>query len=199
MSLDFDSLTAAAKVYAEAVLELAAKGGQEAAVAEELASLRDLVAHDAGFAAFLSAPAIDRDARRDSLRKIFGGKLSETTLNLLLVLNDKHRLSILPQVCDTFRQMLEARRGQERMYVSTAVPLSETQRNTLIGLLQKLTTRQPILVETVDASVLGGLRVQVGDKVFDNTLYSRLRRLRSELMATVDSHLHENRKFILDS
>jgi len=199
MPLDFNSLTAAAGVYAEALLELAVQGGQESAVADELASLRDLVAKDSDFASFLASPAVERESRRDTLRKIFAGKLSDMTLNLLLVLNDKQRLSILPNIADKFNRLLEARRGQERMYAESAVPLSDAQRNTLIDLLKKLTGRQPILVEIVEPAVLGGLRVQVGDKVFDNTVYSRLRRFRSDLLAGVDSHLNEGRTFIRDN
>lgn len=199
MSLDFDSLTAAAKVYAEAALELASNAGQEGAVADELASLSDLMARDRAFASFLESPAVEREARRTSLRRIFAGKLSDISLNLLLVLNDKQRLAILPSVGAAFQRMLEARRGQQRMYVESAVPLSESQRTTLIGLLKSITGREPILVEKVDSHVLGGLRVQVGDKVFDSTVYTRLRRLRADLLAGVDSHLHEGRTFIRDN
>jgi F-type H+-transporting ATPase subunit delta len=199
MALNFDTLTAAAGVYAEAVLELAAQSGQESAVSDELASLSDLVAKDRAFESFLSSPAVERESRRASLRKIFAGKLSDTTLNLLLVLNDKQRLAILPSIAEAFQRLLEARRGQQRMFVDSAVPLSDAQRNTLIGLLNTLTGRQPILVESVVPSVLGGLRVQVGDKVFDNTVYSRLRRLRTDLLAGVDAQLHQGRAFIREN
>src|SRR5215510_10675013 len=101
MTGDFDTIQAAATVYAQAALDLASQAGQEEAVDAELHSLHELFNRDHDFAAFLCSPAVDRDQRRESLRKLFGGKLSAMVLNLMLVLNDKHRLSILPFVCDT--------------------------------------------------------------------------------------------------
>lgn len=187
---DFDTMQATSGVYASAVLELAQQAGQEDAVDAELGSLRELVATDRAFAAFLASPAIDRDARRESLRKLLSSRLSPIVMNLLLVLNDKHRLAVLPHVCDGYRRMLELHRGQHRTYVTSAVPLTPEQRAKLVETVQRLSGFVPILVERVDPAVLGGVRVQMDDKLFDRTVSSRLRRLRAELMAGVDTHLH---------
>jgi len=199
MTGDFDTIQAAATVYAQAALDLASQAGQEEVIDGELGSLHELFNSDREFAAFLCSPAIDRDQRRDSLRKLFSGKLSLMVLNLLLVLNDKHRLSILPFVCETFRRLLERQRGEARVFVTSAVPLTDAQRSKLVEMIARSTKWKPILCETVDGNVLGGLRVQLGDREIDRTVMSRLRLLRTELLANVDAQLYRGRTFVTEN
>ncbi|MCK6457929.1 MAG: ATP synthase F1 subunit delta [Phycisphaerae bacterium] len=199
MTGDFDTIQAASKVYAQALLDLAGPAGQEQAVDDELRSLHELFTSNAEFAAFLCSPAIDRDQRRETLRKLFGVRLSATVMSLLLVLNDKTRLSILAYVCDMYRRMLERKRGEARVYVTTAVPLTGAQRTKLIEMVTKSTQWRPILCETVEEGVLGGLRVQLGDREIDRTVVSRLRSLRNELLTNVDTEIQSGRAFVTEN
>lgn len=199
MAGEFDTVQAASTVYAQAMLDLASKANQEDAVDGELGSLHDLYNRDRAFASFACSPAIDRDQRRASLRKIFSGKLSPMVLNLLLVLNDKHRLSILPQVCDTYRRLMERKRGEARVHVTSAVALTDAQRSKLAEMVTKATKWKPILCETVDENVLGGLRVLLGDREIDRTVASRLRLLRAELLNNVDAQLYQGRTFVTEN
>ncbi len=189
MPSDFDTIQAAAGVYAEALLSLAADARAEDALSQDLAGLAELWQRAPDFALALSTPAIGREARREMLRRILSGRVSPHTLNLLLLLNDKQRLVLLPDVCEAFARALERRRGERRVYVTTISPLEDAERAALLASLGRLLAGKPVLFERTDAEILGGLRVQVGDHLIDRTLNSRLRRLAADLRRRIEAHL----------
>src|ERR1041385_3980649 len=77
MASDFEIFSAAGTIYAESMLQLAQKAGQSDAVGEELSGLAELWRRDPAFAAMMSSVAIDINARRESIRKIFTGKAAK--------------------------------------------------------------------------------------------------------------------------
>lgn len=189
MASEFDISQAAAAIYAESLLQLADEFKSSEQVGQELADLAALWKQEPSFAAMMSSAAIDDDARRESLKKIFGGKLTKLVFNLLLVLNDKRRSSILPQVCDAYRHKLAQKLGRQEVHVTTAVPLEEPHRVKLREEVKRLTGRDPVLVERVDPDMLGGMTVQIADRQYDTSVRSRIRELRSSLLAAVEKHL----------
>lgn len=192
MASDYDIARAAASVYAESALELATEAGRADAVAEELSDLQTLWQAEPAFAAMMSSAAIDEDARRESIRRVFGnGRVSPIVLNMLLVLNDKRRAMILPLVCDAYRRKLDARLGREEVSVTSATPLDDRHRETIRREVRRLTGREAILVERIVPEVLGGLKLQVSDRLYDMTIHRRLRTLRKSLLAAGERYLRD--------
>ncbi|MFY4731373.1 ATP synthase F1 subunit delta [Nitrospira sp. BLG_2] len=189
MASEFDISQAAAAIYAQSLLELADEFKSAEQVGQELADLAAIWKNEPSFAAMMSSAAIDDDARRESLKKIFSGKLTKLVFNLLLVLNEHRRSSILPAVCDAYRHKLAQKLGKQEVFISTAVPLEESQRNTLREAARKILGREPVLVERVDPELLGGLIVQAGDRQYDTSIRKRLRDMRSALLASAEKHL----------
>lgn len=190
MATDFDISQAAASIYAESLLELASEANQAEEVGAELRELKALWKRDRSFAAMMSSAAIDVHARRESIRKVFGsGRVSQLILNLLLVMNDKRRSMILPAVCDAYRRKLDRQLGREEVHVTSAVPLSDDQRAKLREEVKRLTGNDTDLFEKVDPDVLGGMTVQVADRLYDMSVRRRLRDVRRALLASVEKHL----------
>jgi F-type H+-transporting ATPase subunit delta len=183
MATSFDISQAAAAVYAESLLQLAEEAGKAEEIGDELWQLRELWSRDPEFAAVMSSAAIKVPARRESLKKAFGTDRVQTlVLNLLLVLNDKRRSMILPQVCEAYRTKLDQRLGREEVHVTTAAPLSEDHRSALKAQIKRLTGHDADLFEAVDARLLGGMSVQVGGRLYDLSVRRGLRDLRSALL-----------------
>ncbi|HPF38043.1 MAG TPA: ATP synthase F1 subunit delta [Phycisphaerae bacterium] len=181
------NMSPAAAVYAESLLQAADDAGKTADIAAQLAEVRQLWNDSPEFAAMMSSAAIDDDARRESIRRAFSENRVDTLiLNLMLVLNDRWRAAILPAVCDAFQAKLNARAGRERVQVMSVVPLNDEQREKLKAEVKRLTGFEAILDESVDPALIGGLRVQVRDRLFDLSLRRRLRQMRSALHATSD-------------
>ena len=190
MPSDFDISQAAAAVYAESLLQLANETGEAEAIGVQLQQLKELWKADPDFAAMMSSAAIDVGARRGSLRKAFGGgRVHRWVLNLLLVMNDKRRSMILPAVCAAYRRKLDRQLQREEVFVTSAVPLDDPQRARLREQIKRLTGHDADLSEAVDPHVLGGMRVQVGDRLYDMSVQRRLRDVRSALFAATEKHL----------
>lgn len=189
MASEFDISQAAASIYADSLLQLADEAKQAEAIGEELADLSSLWKSEPAFASMMRSAAIDDDARRESLRKIFTGKLSQLTLNLLLVLNERGRSMILPAVCDAYRRQLTAKLNQQAVNVTTAVPLDDAQRKQLAAEVRRLSGKDAVFFEKVEPDLLGGMTVQIGDRLYDTSVRRRLRRLRGELLASVERTL----------
>jgi F-type H+-transporting ATPase subunit delta len=190
MATDFDISQAAASIYAESLLQLANEADQAEEIGSELREIRDLWKRDSSFAAMMSSAAIDIHARRESIRKVFGsGRVSRLVLNFLLVLNDKRRSMILPEVCDAYRRKLDRQLGIEEVHVTSALPLSDEQRAKLRAEIKRMTGNQTDLFEKVDPDLLGGITVQVADRLYDLSVHRRLGDLRMALLASMEKHV----------
>jgi F-type H+-transporting ATPase subunit delta len=192
MASDFDISQAAAAVYAESLLQLANEAGRAEDIASQLSDAKALWERESAFASLMSSEAIDREARRRSIDKVFGeGRIDKLILHLLLVLNAKRRTMIFPLVCDAFRRKLDAQLGREQVHVTTATPLSDGQRERLLAEVRRLTSHQGILVEKIVPEMLGGMTVLVADKLYDMTILHRLKNMRAGLLASSGSHLRD--------
>ncbi len=184
MPTSFDISQAAAAVYAESLLQLAEEAGKAEEIGAELWQLHELWDQAPSFAAMMSSAAIEIAARRESLRKAFGaGRVHPLVLNLLLVLNDKRRSMILPGVCEAYRTKLDQRLGREEVRVTTAAPLSEEHRAALRTRVKQITGHDADLFEKVDPRLLGGMSVQIGDRLYDLSVHRGLRGLRAALFS----------------
>lgn len=189
MASEFDISQAAASIYADSLLQLADEAKQAEAIGAELADLASLWKSEPAFASMMRSAAIDDDARRGSLQKIFTGKLNPLTLNLLLVLNERGRSMILPSVCDAYRRRLAAKMNQQTVNVTTAVALDDAQRKQLAAEVRRLSGKEAVFFEKVEPDLLGGMTVQIGDRLYDTSVRRRLRRLRGDLLASVERTL----------
>jgi len=178
MASELDISIAAADIYAEALLELANERDVAEDVFNEFLSLVEYIGSDDEFRGFMTSFAVDDDDRREVLRRVFTGRISEMLLNLMLVLNDHDRAGIVPLVFERFKRLYDAQLNRQDVHVTTAVALSEDQREAIRTGVSELTGKDVLLVEEVDSSVLGGLIIQVGDHQFDGSLRNKLARMR---------------------
>jgi F-type H+-transporting ATPase subunit delta len=183
-----------AKVYAEALFEAANKAGQLDAVTEELEALvREVLLTDPRFDVLFASPAIGRYVRADILAKAFKERLSPTLYAFLQVLNGHDRLELLASVTLALRAFAEERGRRVRVYVTSAVPLGPEERIQIVEGIKQAMKLEPILVTSVDPSILGGVKIRVGDKQFDATVRSRIENIRNQIL-TSSSHEIQSRR-----
>ncbi len=175
---------ALAEVYARSLYELAdERAGHEAieSALGELESVLELARSDARFSEFLASRVLPVADRAKSLEKIFKGRLDETTLRFLLVLNEKGRLSHLPAIVGSLDKMVQAKFGRVEVDVYTAAPISPEELKAIKTRLQAAIGREPILHPYLDESMIGGVRIQIGDQLIDGSIVTALRRMRDQL------------------
>ncbi len=193
-----ESMTAIASVYGRALFELARERGQEDEIAEQLDELGRYIDREPEFGAFLSAD-LDDDRRAASLERMFRGKLSDTLLDTLLVLNSRGRLSILGSLAEQFEHLRHETRNQAEVSVISAVPLESKERDALVGDLKAMTGREIVLTDEVDESIMGGLIVQIGDELMDASVASQLKRMRSNLLARAGTEIHGDKEYFVSA
>jgi F-type H+-transporting ATPase subunit delta len=175
--------TGLAERYALALLGLAddlrqREPGAADRIAADLDRLFRLWQEDAGFRSFVSDPRLDgASQQRGAFAIIEKAGIGTEVKNLVGVLIVNRRLGRLPEVASAFGALLSARRGQQVAQISTAHPLSDTQRAQLTARLTEAGFSGVTLRETVDPTLLGGLVVRIGSRLYDNSLKSKLQRL----------------------
>lgn len=174
-------LSTVARPYAEAIFAVARddKAGL-ASWADQIQRLAEVFDVDAVRVA-MSDPRLD-DRQRTS---VFLGLVQPpvdktlTTFVELLVAND--RLILLPQIAEQFQALRDAAEGVAQANITSAFPMSDEQVTQLLQLLEpKFGLKLKPHVQ-IDAALIGGVRVQVGDQVLDTSVQAQLLRMRDTL------------------
>lgn len=187
---------AVARIYAQAMLQLAQARDQVDALLAELLDFVALAERDAQFEMFLTSPDIDLGARRQTVEKLFRGRYSDLFVDSIQVLNRKDRLMLIHAVAEAYRNAHEELQGRVEVLVRSAAPLTEQARARLREVASMHTGREADLVETVDESLLGGLVLQIGDEKLDASLATKLKTLAASLLDRASREIHGGRSFL---
>jgi F-type H+-transporting ATPase subunit delta len=192
---------ALALVYARSLLELAQQAGGEQKIleiADELESVVELSREDRVFREFLGSPIVNANKRQESLRRMFSDRITDLTLRFLLVLNRKGRLGHLDSINRAFDQLVQEKFGKIEVDVFTPTPLSDDQRRQLALRIQEALGKEPVVHPYTDPSMLGGIKLRIGDQLIDGSVASRLRRIRQDLLQRGGSSIREHLSRFLD-
>jgi F-type H+-transporting ATPase subunit delta len=173
-----------AMTYARSLYELAHKqGGNEKVllIGEQIAAMAGLSASNPGMREFLSSRIIAAKAKKASLQKILASQFDPLLQHFILLLNDKGRLGHLAQIARAYDKAQQEAAGRVEVTVFTARGMDEGQLSTLRGQIQARLGREPIMTAKVEPAMLGGIRLQIGDKLIDASLQSRLRKVAQTL------------------
>jgi F-type H+-transporting ATPase subunit delta len=174
--------TAVARVYAETLLDVARDEGQLDAVAGEAETLRAVLKETPELERFLDSPRIEREQKKAALREALAGRVSDTTIRFLEVVVDRDREDLLEDILAEVSVLIAELRNEQRLEVTTTLPLSPALRERLRETFAGATGRRIVIGERVDASLMGGIVVQVGDTLIDGSVRTRLQNLRERLL-----------------
>jgi F-type H+-transporting ATPase subunit delta len=173
-----------ARVYAEALLDVAQERGLADAVGQELESLvREVFNIAPEVESTLGSPVVKRSVKTPLLATVFKDQVSDLVFNFLNVLNSKDRLSLVRNVAVGYRDLLDQRAKRLRVSVKSAVPLSDAQTEQLKKSIGQATGLDPVLSAKIDPALLGGMIVQIGDQVYDSSVRTRVESIRNQLLA----------------
>ena len=171
-----------ARPYADAVAKLAAAGNAWGPWSERLALLK-LVTGDDQLKAFASNPAVSTQRLTEVILAVCGEKLGVEGANLVGLMAENKRLGLLPEVVDLFEAEKAAREGVLEAHVTTAFELSAAQLAGLVARLEAKFGRRITATQSVDAGLIGGVVIQVGDEVMDASVRGGLENLAVTLKA----------------
>jgi F-type H+-transporting ATPase subunit delta len=167
-----------ARRYAEAIYQIAT--GEKAVddFAASLASLRRALRGDVLRA--LRNPGVAMRSRRVAIDAATAGepKAIRSLLDLLL---ERERIALFPQIADAYADLVERRAGIVKGRITTATELSTGERDELVQRLERTSGLKVRATFDVDPSLIGGAKVQVGDRLIDTSLKAQLTELQREL------------------
>jgi len=163
------------KTYARALINAAASAG----VADEvLAQLRTLVdgylIGSSKLSAALASPRIDEAEKSRVIDKLFAGEFHPLLVNFLKVMGKRGRLGYVAAVRTAADSIHDEVLGRVVAEVRTATPMDEATRSLVASRLSAVIQKQVRLQETVDASLIGGMVVRIGDTVFDSSVANQI-------------------------
>ncbi len=173
----------ATRVYAEALINATEKRGEAEAVLDDLDAIgSDVLRAHPRFAELLASPILPAHDKDRILVEAFEDRALPTVVRFLRVLNRHGRLGLLSSIAREGRALWDRRQNRRLVTVRAAVPLDDTQQSTLRDRLARMLAATPVITIVVDPALIGGLIVQVGDRVYDASVRSGLEQLRHRLL-----------------
>jgi F-type H+-transporting ATPase subunit delta len=172
--------------YARALLELARAEDQLTQVGEELTHLDAIVSDDHNLKGFLSNTVVPKEDRLKVLDQIFekiaGTALVQRFARLLLA---KERFGLMSEVLAAYQSLCDEERGLVKAYVSSAKFLDAGESQKIQTLLEKKTGKKVLLKLSQDTSLIGGVMIRIGSRVYDASVRGNLRRFKEGILKGV--------------
>jgi F-type H+-transporting ATPase subunit delta len=174
---------ASASRYAKALLEVMIREGNPEQAEQEVASFADLFERHEELRKAMLNPAVPVTAKRTVMEQLVGRvKPSPPVGKLILLLAERDRLELLPDLLAAYRDRLMDHLQIVRAEVRTAVPLPEDRAAQLQQRLADVTGRRVTMSTSVDPSIIGGVVARIGSTVYDGSVATQLARIKSKLV-----------------
>jgi len=173
-------LVTIARPYAAAAFSHAKAAGQLAKWSDMLAVLVGIY-HDKQMQEVLQNPLLTKADVERALLAVSADQVDDVARNLLVLLVENHRLSVLPAIRDLFEQLKADYENEVDAQIESAFPLSEDQVGALVQRLEARTERKVRANVRVVPELIGGVRVQVGDELWDASVRGQLDTMASSL------------------
>lgn len=173
---------ASANRYAKALLDVAVQEADPVQAEQDLAAFANLFATNADLRRALTNPVVPIQAKRTVVQQIVErGKPIAPVGKLLVLLADRDRLEIVPDLINAYRERLMDYQQIVRAEVVSAVSLAPERAAQLEQRLAALTGRKVNLNARVDPSIIGGVVARIGTTVYDGSITTQLAKMKERL------------------
>lgn len=167
----------AAKPYAEALFT-----ASDNEIISDMIRIREILNEVKQLEEYFASPIVDAKTKKLFVKKAFDQKISNITLNFLLLLIDRKRINILSAITDNYIQIKNRRLREQDFEITTVVPLTDDQNTELRELLKKLSAARVLKITVKqDPTIFGGLLIQTGSRVIDLSVHGELRKISNYL------------------
>ncbi len=174
---------ALARRYSKALFKIALETSLDL-IDTDLRELTKLVEEHEEVKSALLNPHISLSDKKAIMDKLLGEDFGATTRHFLYLLIDRKRVSLLPFIEREFTRLVDEARHVVEAKVASAIALSAPQLDDLRQAIGRMTGKDVRIVSEVRAELIGGVLVQVGDRVMDGTIAHALNRMRVDLRRT---------------
>jgi F-type H+-transporting ATPase subunit delta len=165
--------------YAKSLLDLAQEKGLVEEMAGDMTFFQQTLAENRQLGVLLKNPIVRNAKKWSIVNAVFGSRLNPLTMSFFQIVAQKGRDNILEDIAVAFNQQFDKLKGVERATVITTTPLTDELRTQLKAKVQLLTSAKNVeLNEKIDAKLIGGYVLRVGDRQVDASIKSQLNDLR---------------------
>jgi len=133
---------------------------------------------------FLGNPLITKDAKKNTVKDIFGEQIDASTLKFLWLLVERGRIEVLESIAQRFLELSFKQESIEIAKITSSIQLSSQQQKDISEKLKVLTRAKQIkLALKVDPSLIGGFTIEIGSKMIDTSIRGQLKQISSLLSA----------------
>ena len=162
-----------AKEYGKALYLLAKETGKEEKVAEDVMSLVSVLGNNGEYLKLLDTPSLSKEERVKIADGAFSS-LDEYLVNTVKIMTERRMAHAIPSAMEGYALAYDEDKGIERVEAVSAVALDDRQREALRQKLEKLTGKTIIIKNTVDKSILGGMKLRYMGIQLDGSVKTRL-------------------------
>jgi F-type H+-transporting ATPase subunit delta len=172
-----------ARQYAKALFDSCKEGHLVDRVASELETMNEQLRTETEIRALLIHPEIPFEEKRKILKQLIPKGLSSETVAFMNLLLEHRLLELLPDVHQAFAHMRLEVFGILKALIETPRPLTSALKEQLRTALASATGREILVEEELNPALIGGVRIQVGDRILDASIAGRLNRIREKIVA----------------
>jgi F-type H+-transporting ATPase subunit delta len=169
-----------ARVYADALFEVAQEKGKLDEIRDELGEFADAITENRDLQVFLFSPYFSSTEKREGIARAVSGAEPEL-LNFLELLAEKHRMPAIFRIRRRFDELWAKENRRLEVRLTSAVELDSDVVKRVRKEIERQTDREIDLETSVDEGIVGGLVLKVGNMVLDASLRNKLERLRREV------------------
>ncbi len=171
------------KTYGDALFDLAVETDKVDVLLEEIQQLQTVLAENAEFGSLMNHPKILKEEKVEVAKNVFAGRISEELLGFLTIIITKDRYREIDGILTYFVAKVKEYKGIGIATVTTAVPLKADQHKAIEKRLLDTTKYQSMEIHyDVDASLIGGMVIRIGDRVVDSSISTKLSKLQKDLL-----------------
>ncbi len=170
------------KEYAVALFDLASEQGIEAEIAQELNDVAEIFEKTEGLLDFLRSYGVSKDRRLDVLKNAFEGEVHEYVLSFMCLMCEHEEVALFNSAFEEFKAMYLKKYNISEAVVTSATELTAEEKEKLHSALENRLKCNIKAEYKVDASLIGGIRVDVNGKTIDGTLGGRMRSIKKEVL-----------------
>lgn len=169
-------------VYGEALFELALEQNCLEEYLEETKGIRQVLKDNPDFTQIMNHPKIIKEEKTKLLETVFKGQASDEIVGLLKMIIEKDHFSQTEAIFQYFEAKVMEKKNVGVVYVKTPMELTDAQKEAVEKRLLETTSYVELQTEyKVEADLIGGMVIQIGDRVVDSSVQTKLYRLTREL------------------
>jgi len=169
--------------YAKALFSYGKEKGQIATLHKDISGIYSLCSESEEFARVLDNPVISTSQKKEIFREIFRDKVSELTLQFVLLVTENNRELELPGICRNFIDRVRVDQGILPAAVTSAEPLASATLEKIRQSLEKETGKKIELTEKVNPEIIGGMILRIEDQQYDGSIATQLKKIRAAMLS----------------